>query len=763
MRKFISLVVALLALTTCLAELNSAFNGDVQRFHEEYSMSQRLASRPNAIGRHTFVSPHVENGVEMIDAFIDFNDKAALDKARSMGVIINCVFDDFVTARIPVDRLDQVCHIPGIVNVEISRIMELCTDSTLSVTHAGQVLNGTQYGLKQAYDGTGVIIGMIDAGYDYKHLAFRRTDDHSRTRIVRVYDPMNSTGHPVVIDGNTLQGSVFMDEQIDTMTCDTHGAHGTHTTSIAAGMHVNGYGGMAPGADIVLCSSRNMDMYISETDVVEHMKYIYAYADSVNKPCVINLSVSNANGAHDAKDRISRAAAQLTGPGRIMVVSAGNNGSSALYSSGPATMEKPFSALLGSNNWSIDADNSYYYSNTSNDIWVRAAGVRPVFRFHIFDKDTKRIVWESENITLYKRIYYREFKDYFVPDFSVDTTGYLYALISQGITGKFNVTCNVHNLRCKSSTYSMSKYTRSRYQVGFSIYPPRMAYPRQPDSCYIDMWTVIGLGVTPPSNNVIYYDEITDAGDTLIQSINNFYATPSSRSSMGNYALHDSVISVGAFTGRNSYYSLNYNSIQSDLAYTIGAIIDFSSYQAKEYGPTGVELPTICAPGLKVVAAASRYSYFTNPMQRDLVMRTNDGHLWGVMSGTSMAAPTVAGIIAQWLQINPNLSPGNIKDIIAQTAIKDQFTQNIQFGPNGKIDAMAGVRYLLAHMPDDVLYGDINNDGRVDIDDITLLIRHILGNEITDEVNVVAMDMNQDDVVDIDDIAVLINKILAVN
>ena len=155
MRKFISLVVALLALTTCLAELNSAFNGDVQRFHDEYSMSQRLASRPNAIGHQTFVSPHVENGVEMIDAFIDFNSKAALDKARSMGVIINCVFDDFVTARIPVDRLDQVCHIPGIVNVEISRIMELCTDSTLSVTHAGQVLNGTQYGLKQAYDGTG--------------------------------------------------------------------------------------------------------------------------------------------------------------------------------------------------------------------------------------------------------------------------------------------------------------------------------------------------------------------------------------------------------------------------------------------------------------------------------------------------------------------------------------------------------------------------------------------------------------------------------
>ena len=89
MRKFISLVVALLALTTCLAELNSAFNGDVKRFYDEYSMSQRLASRPNAIGRQTFVSPHVENGVEMIDAFIDFND-------RRLCRLRVCPFDHFL-------------------------------------------------------------------------------------------------------------------------------------------------------------------------------------------------------------------------------------------------------------------------------------------------------------------------------------------------------------------------------------------------------------------------------------------------------------------------------------------------------------------------------------------------------------------------------------------------------------------------------------------------------------------------------------------
>ena len=766
MRKFISLFIALLALTTCFAGLNSAFNGDVQRFYEEYSMSQRLASRPNAMGRQIYVSPHVENGVEMIEAFIDFNDKAALDEAHSMGVIINCVFDDFVTARIPVERLDEVCNIPGIVNVEISKVLELCTDSTLSMTHAGQVLNGTQYGLKQAYDGSGVIIGMIDAGYDYQHMAFRRTDDPTQTRIVRVYDPLNSTGHPVIIDGSTLQGSVFMGEQIDTMTCDTHGVHGTHTTGIAAGMHVNGYGGMAPGADIVLCSSRNMDMYISETSVVEHMKYIYAYADSVNKPCVINLSVSNANGAHDAKDRISKAAALLTGPGRIFVVAAGNNGESQLYCSGKATMDKPFNVLLGQSNINNSADQSYYYNNTSHDLWVRAVGVRPVFRFHILDRNTNRIVWESENITLYQRIYQSEFSDYFELDTTVDSVGYLYALISQGITGKFNVTCNVHNLRCKSYTVDNYGTKRSRYHVGLSIYPPKLVYPRQPDSCYIDMWTVVGVTSTPPNPNAIYYNKITENGDTLTQTINSFYAYPSSRSSMGNFALHDSVISVGAYAARNSHYSLNQGTYIWYPA-TVKDIVSYSSYQTAGSGPTGAALPTVCAPGYLVVSAVSKYSYFqTVSWHKDLVMRTN-GDLWGVMSGTSMAALTVAGIIAQWLQINPNLSPGDIKNVIAQTAIKDSYTQDpntgYRFGPNGKIDAMAGARFLLAQMPDDIKYGDINNDDVVDTDDLALLIKYILGNEITEDIIKEAMDMNQDDAIDIDDIALLVNKILAIN
>lgn len=148
-----------------------------------------------------------------------------------------------------------------------------------------------------------------------------------------------------------------------------------------------------------------------------------------------------------------------------------------------------------------------------------------------------------------------------------------------------------------------------------------------------------------------------------------------------------------------------------------------------------------------------------------MVMRNDEGFLWGIMSGTSMAAPTVAGIIAQWLQINPRLTPGEIKNVIAETAIKDMFTQNqhngVRFGPNGKIDALAGARYILAQMGDSLLQGDVNDDGQVNITDAVMLITYLSEEGGLNEpvINSVQSDMNQDGLINITDALLLITHI----
>ena len=765
MKRTIFAFIALFSLVAGFAQLQNVLPLSVRIFMDERADRQRLLKyNPHeaSLYKSQYARPMMINGVEMVDAFIDIESVSALPILRSHGVIINCEFDGFVTAQVPVELLPKITQLPGVSDVEISKVVELCTDSTLSATHAGQVLNGPDYGLPQAYDGSGIIIGVIDQGFDYRHLAFRCADDTSRTRIVRVYDEIDTTGHPAIIGKNQISGSVFMGEQLDTMTYDCYNAHGTHTASIAAGLHVGGYGGMAPGADIVLCSVRDMDLYITETRVINAMKYIYAYADSVGKPCVVSLSVNTYKGSHDGLDRISKAVAQLTGPGRIFVIAAGNSGSKNFYVHGPVTVEKPLRMLFAMNSSDVSTDGSYYYSDQWSDVWLRDKGVRLLCKYHILDKYTKRIAWESELISIYRKIDSSEISDFFEPDEEKDSEGYISALISQVSSSKYELQCKIYNLKSKSYTIDASGRYNSRYQIGITLYPPSLKYPTQPDSIYIDSWLCVGQygNVSGP----VYIDEISEDGDTIsTQAVYNFYRNSSSYSSINTYAVHDSVISAGGYVARNNFYSLNWNNlVTQDIA--VGSVYMKSSFQYPGYGPTGQHLPTISAPSYLVTAAASRYSYFTSWMHGDLVMRTEDGYTWGQMSGTSMAAPTVAGIIAQWLQIEPTLTPGDIKYIFSKTAIKDSYTQDPnyghRFGPYGKIDAMAGVQYLLSLHEDDILPGDINGDGSITIKDVTCFINYLLSH---DDSSIVALnsDLYPDGILSIRDVTILINMLLA--
>ena len=763
----------MLTLVIGFAQLANVMPSSVQLYFNERNDLERMlrinSTDATASQYRMFAPSRMINGIEMVDAFIDIEDKAVLNTLKANGVIINCEFDGFVTAQVPVNALTKVSKIPGVIDVEVSRIVDLCTDSTLRVTNAWQVLNGPDYGLPQAYDGSGVVIGIIDAGFDYQHLAFRCANDTSRTRIVRVYDPENETGHTVTIGSNTLPGSVFMDEQIDTLTNDGTGTHGTHTASIAAGMHMYGYGGMAPGADIVLCSSRMLNIYTSETEVVNCIKYIYSYADSVGKPCVISVSVSNRYGAHDGNDRISKAVAETVGPGHIFVIAAGNEGSRNYYTGGPATTEKPLNMVIGSQESGLNTDNTYFYRSAWLDTWVRARNTRGLVKFHIFDRYNKRIVWESDYIKTYTRIttHDPEISQYFEYVPSVDTIGYMYGLISLSPTSmKYEIQTFVHNLRNKEYTIDSDGQYHGRYHIGISIYAPQILYPRQPDSIYVDSWSVQGVRLA--YNGEVYVDVPSEEGDSVTtQAITGFYTMPSNEACIGPYAVNDSTISTGAYVAKKYFFSLpDQTTVYDNMGYSLGGLYSVSGYQSPGSGPTGAHLPTITAPGYFVVSAVSRFSYFNTNNggrgHRDLVIREN-GNLWGVMSGTSMAAPTVAGIIAQWLQIDPNLSPSDVKNVIAQTAIKDNFTQgnnSVRFGPNGKIDAMAGVQYLLSLQEPvvEVLPGDVDGNGYINVADISWLIRHLLGEGV--DINIENADVDQDGSISVKDIATLIQMLL---
>ena len=728
----------MLALTIVSLQAQHVLPATVRQYLNERSLGEQgtMLSR--------FAHSRIINGQEMIDCFIAIDNDGAISRLRGTGVIVGSEFDGFVTAQVPVDRLEQVSRLAGVSNVEISSRMQLCTDSTMRSTRTIEVLNGISNNLPANYDGSGVLVGIIDIGFDYRHMTYRCADDTSRCRIVRVYDTSDKTGHKARSKQSVLPGSVFFEDEILGLTTDDENeTHGTHTSSIAVGTHFNGYGGMAPGADIILCAVSEMGTGLSAVEVANCIRYIDCYADSVQKPYVISVSVSTTDGPHDGKDYLSKAIAQIVGPGKIFCIAAGNCGSNPTYAQGHGSPTEPFNFLLmqKDNNYN---DSTYLYRNFVAEIWMRNEWTRFDFKFHILDLTTNQIVWESIEDVKTLNVDVAEIADYYaIP--SGESSCYLKGSVQTSSDGKrYYITIQARNLESQQYTLSENgKVKYSRYAIGLTITPRK--------DTYFDAWV---------SNSNARFAQYTDPVTTLTGDVvSDFYIPSTSDCSIGTYAVHDSIISAGAYTARNSYYSLKYDKIISNLIYTIGQITDFSSYSLEGTGPTGQALPTVCAPGYDVVAAGSRYTtYATNSGYT--VMKTEDGSPWCVMSGTSMAAPTVAGIIALWLQADPTLSVRQVKEIIAQTAIRDKYTNGslgTHFGPNGKIDAMAGREFILQHQG--YGSGDVNCDGVITITDVTDLIDYLLGT-MPEPFNVYAADVDNDGKISINDLTDIIDLLL---
>jgi subtilisin family serine protease len=130
-------------------------------------------------------------------------------------------------------------------------------------------------------------------------------------------------------------------------------------------------------------------------------------------------------------------------------------------------------------------------------------------------------------------------------------------------------------------------------------------------------------------------------------------------------ATADSCIAVGA-------YVVNFG--------WLDRIGDLANYSGRGFNVTGKMGVDITAPG---------HTTFT----------TEHNFGWMTFSGTSSAAPHVAGLAALMLSYNPSLTHTQIREIILNTASQDEFTgpvPNTNWG-YGKLNKEAALRYLISN------------------------------------------------------------------
>lgn len=200
-------------------------------------------------------------------------------------------------------------------------------------------------------DGSGVVLGFVDTGIDVEHPAFRKPDGSTRVRWLLAYDQAPRGVHAALEEefgcSYYQDCAVFDAADIDQALAgalpselprDRIG-HGTHLAGIAAGADET-FPGVAPAAELVVVQGDGGVGSVQDARIVEGVRFIFDRAAEMGAPAVANLSLGSSLGAHDGTSLLERTLSTLaTGPGRIIVVAAGNDG--GLYSSTSAKYPSP--------------------------------------------------------------------------------------------------------------------------------------------------------------------------------------------------------------------------------------------------------------------------------------------------------------------------------------------------------------------------------------------------------------------------------------
>ena len=595
-----------------------------------------------------------EEDRRLIDVFILLDNPENAPLLDEIGVERRTQAKDIVVARLPVESLPLLAQQPYVRFVESSTIQSLRIDTSRPEIQADQVHQGIN--LPQSYEGEDVVVGIVDSGFDFTNADF---SDSNGTRIQYLLEYTQGGGQ-----NEWTKSQIDADPNSVTLRGTAFNGHGTHVAGIAVGGGKANplYRGIAPKADIILVEA------LWSTDIAEACDYIFQKAQALGKPAVINLSLGGHNNPHDGSSLYEQDLSNLTGPGRIIVASVGNEGwtdsslALAVHAGGTVAANTPYGAVLQALN---DP------TQTQLNIW--------------YDQDVINSVCVIAISYIQNQFVLQDYTDWYYA--GQKTSSPLMLHNSNGaVLGDVYIDANTINDPRNGDGNILIKITNNgdpAVDIGQTNW---IVVFRTQASGDVHIWPLL-------EHDAFRYDFDLSGLGLANLPVN-------SNCTVGSPASAKKVISVGSYVTKNSWIDIDGTTqqwlgrlLENPL---IGALSIFSSK-----GPTRDKriAPDITAPGERIVSALSSHLTEGIGYNRSDVVQ---GGGYRLMEGTSISAPHVTGIVALMLEVKPNLDYDQVVDILQSTARSDGFTGNSlpdnMFGA-GKVDAMGAVQAANAPAP----------------------------------------------------------------
>lgn len=652
--KRIYLSASLLVALAGMASAQCKLDGRAMRMLDNYT--ELTAQTRGDV--HTLSASNSGELISVAPFYVMLNDGYTVDDLTDAGYEVQLAGKQVAIVRVPLASLKELASLEAVRSISASNRVVALNDRSREATGANSVHDGSAEGLNgTAFTGKGVVTGIVDMGIDPNHINFIGDDGKSRVKEFYTW-----------IGYNTPRQTEYKtpEEVAKATTGNSSADHGTHVLgTIAGGYKGPGiynymardiritdrytaenpgpipYYGYATGADIVASDIDLWDAYM-----VQGVKNAVDYAKSVDKPCVINMSLGVTYGPRDNSSSLNRLISELADDA-IIVVASGNDG---MYKT---TIRGEFDAnttqigtLVESDSGNIKYEGEFWSSDDTPFTLIPC----------IVDVTTGEVVGQYE--------------------FNQNTEGQVVYF-----NGTFYTGTRYNPCEAVDAAFSNRAFLEMRSNV-------------DPSNNRYNVQIKTGLSRNNSANKNLYLGYIIKApagvrvygyicSNNLGGGLENAYFTNKALDgwsdgmtdgTISNLACSDGTICVGSYCSRVRWGNLGGKAAQYTSVKDIkGEVSTFTSYGRINDGRV---LPHLIAPGSAIISSTNRY-YVDKNFGTDTgelaarVDKDGESYYYEGYCGTSMATPAVTGTIALMLEADPTLKTAEALDILTKTASAD--------------------------------------------------------------------------------------------